>query len=177
MALLGRVFNGSDVFDLTIDGSDVDEAVVYDLDVNVTTTTGTGTSAVTTSRLSSNYVLGTNTSGAFTIGKEAAVIAWATPTAITYGTKVTATQLNASVGAGSQSSLTTPADKLGTFTYRIGSGTGEAALNKVLPAGKHTLHVTYTPHADDAVAYTEGTKTVELTVDKKSNRCRNRRYH
>jgi hypothetical protein len=159
MPLLARVF--STAYSLDIDGTDYDEAAEYDLDVIVSD----GDPAV--SRLSSNYTLGTNTSGKFTIGKEAAVIAWSTPVAITYGTKVTATQLNASVGAGSQSSLTTPADKLGTFTYRIGSGTGEAALDKVLPAGTHTLHVTYTPHADDTVAYTEGTKTVELTVNKK----------
>jgi hypothetical protein len=119
------------------------------------------------SRLTSNYILGTNTSGKFTIGKEAAVIAWDTPAAITYGDKITAAQLTASVGADTQGSLVDDAEKLGTFTYRLGSGTGEPALNKVLPAGKHTLHVTYEPHSSDAVAYTANTKTVELTVNKK----------
>jgi hypothetical protein len=99
MALLGRVFNTA--FSLDIDGTAYNAAAEYDLDVIV----ADGDPAV--SRLTSNYTLGTNTSGKFTIGKESAVIAWDTPTAIIYGTAVTATQLNASVGAsdGTQTSL------------------------------------------------------------------------
>ena len=156
MTLLGRVFGGQ-VFTLDIDGTDASKAVDYPLNVVVSD----GDPAV--SRLSSNYVLGSNTASVFSIGKEAANIDWAAIANITYGTKLGDAQLNATV---TQAKLIDDADKSGTFTYRIGSATGPAAKDYVLPAGESTLHVTYEPHADDTVAYTGNTATAKINVDK-----------
>ena len=71
-------------------------------------------------------------------------ISWATPAAITYGTALSGTQLNASSTVA------------GTFAYTPPSGT-------VLTAGPHTLSVTLTP--TDTTDYTTATKTVSLTVN------------
>ena len=157
MPLLGRVF-GSKVFSLDIDGTDATKAVDYPLNVIVSD----GSDPVV-SRLSANYVLGTNTSATFSIGKEAANIDWPAVSAITYGTKLSDTQLDATVV---QAKLKDDSEKLGTFTYRIGSASGPAAKDAILGAGEHTLHVTYEPHADDTVAYTSNTETVKITVNK-----------
>lgn len=71
-------------------------------------------------------------------------LAWAEPAAITYGTPLSTTQLNAT------------ADVPGTYTYAPAEGT-------VLDAGSHTLSVTFVPDDDDA--YLTETTTVPLTVD------------
>ena len=74
---------------------------------------------------------------------ETPVITWATPAAITYGTALSATQLNASSNVA------------GTFVYSPLAGTTPAA-------GTQTLSVTFTP--TDATDYATATKTVSLTV-------------
>ncbi|MGB6723830.1 MAG: choice-of-anchor D domain-containing protein, partial [Terracidiphilus sp.] len=71
-------------------------------------------------------------------------ITWATPTAITYGTALSSTQLDAT--------STIP----GTFVYSPAAGA-------VLAAGSQTLSVTFTP--TDAADYTPATQTVILTVN------------
>jgi hypothetical protein len=72
-------------------------------------------------------------------------ITWATPTAISYGTALSSTQLNAT-------------DTLpGTFVYSPAAGT-------VLAFGSQTLGVTFTP--TDSTDYTTATKNVTLTVNK-----------
>jgi len=73
------------------------------------------------------------------------VISWATPVPITYETALDGDQLNAT------------ADVAGTFTY-------DPALDAVLPAGNHTLEVTFAP--DDEANYTTATAGVALTVNK-----------
>jgi len=82
-----------------------------------------------------------------TVNKAVLTIAWATPAAITYGTALSATQLDASSTAA------------GTFAYSPAAGT-------VLAVGSHTLTVTLTP--TDAANYTTATATatVTLTVSK-----------
>jgi sugar lactone lactonase YvrE len=72
------------------------------------------------------------------------VITWATPAAITYGTALSATQLNASSGGVA-----------GTFVYSPLAGTTPAA-------GTNTLSVTFTP--TDTTDYTTVTKAVSITV-------------
>ncbi len=69
---------------------------------------------------------------------------WATPAPITYGTALSATQLNATD------------NKRGTFVYNPAAGT-------VLAAGVHTLTVTFTPNNP---LYAVETATVQLTVNK-----------
>jgi uncharacterized repeat protein (TIGR03803 family) len=74
----------------------------------------------------------------------APAITWATPSAITYGTALSATQLNASSTVA------------GTFAYIPAAGT-------VLGAGSQTLSVTFTP--TNTTDYTTATATVQLTVN------------
>jgi RHS repeat-associated protein len=71
-------------------------------------------------------------------------ITWAAPVAITYGTALSATQLNAS------------ASVLGTFTY-------SPALGTILGAGAQTLSVTFTP--TNNASYPTATASVLLTVN------------
>src|ERR1019366_5410043 len=72
------------------------------------------------------------------------VINWPTPTAITYGTALSSTQLDAT------------ADVPGSFVYTPAAGT-------VLAAATQTLSVTFTP--TDTRDYTTATDTVTLLVN------------
>jgi hypothetical protein len=86
---------------------------------------------------------GTTATQTLTVNKAVPVITWAAPASITYGTALSATQLNA------RSAVT------GTFVYTPAAGT-------VLSAGAHTLHVTLTPN--NTTNYTSATATQTLTV-------------
>ena len=81
---------------------------------------------------------------ALTVNVATSTIAWAAPAAITYGTALSATQLDAS------STVT------GTFAYTPAAGT-------VLKAGSQTLSVNFTP--TDTTDYKAATATVSLTVN------------
>ena len=80
-----------------------------------------------------------------TVNDAIPVITWPTPAAITYGTALSATQLNATASVA------------GTFAYTPAAGT-------VLAAGSQTLLVTFTP--TNTADYTTSTATVALTVNK-----------
>ncbi|MBL8640422.1 MAG: hypothetical protein JNK24_08730, partial [Alphaproteobacteria bacterium] len=92
-----------------------------------------------------NAVLGTTVS--ITVNKATPVITWTPPAAITYGTALSATQLNATSGG-------VP----GTFTYTPASGS-------ILNAGNQNLSVDFTP-ADNANYNAVLGTTVQLTVNK-----------
>jgi len=93
-----------------------------------------------------NYSPSTATASVtLTVNKAVPTITWATPAAITYGTALSATQLDASSTVA------------GSFTYSPVSGT-------VLTAGSHTLSVTFAP--TNTTDYTSATATVTLTVNK-----------
>jgi glucuronoarabinoxylan endo-1,4-beta-xylanase len=77
--------------------------------------------------------------------KTTPTITWAAPTAITYGTALSATQLDATASVA------------GTFSYSPASGT-------VLAAGAQTLSVTFTP--TDTTNYNSATGSTTLTVNK-----------
>lgn len=79
-----------------------------------------------------------------TVNKAAPTITWATPAAITQGTALSATQLDATASVA------------GAFTYNPASGT-------VLAAGTQTLSATFTP--TDATNYTTAADSVSLTVN------------
>ena len=81
------------------------------------------------------------------MNKAAPAISWATPAAITYGSALSAAQLNASSTVA------------GTFVYT-------PAAEAVLTAGSQTLSVTLTP--TDSTDYSSATATVQLTVNKAS---------
>ncbi len=89
-----------------------------------------------------------------TVNKATPTITWATPAAITYGTALSATQLDASSTVA------------GTFVYTPAAGA-------VLTAGSQTLSVTFTP--TDTTDYTTATATVTLTVNKARRRSPGRR--
>ncbi|MBX2895920.1 MAG: gliding motility-associated C-terminal domain-containing protein [Cyclobacteriaceae bacterium] len=83
--------------------------------------------------------------GTLTITKATPTVTWNNPTAITYGTPLGATQLNASASVA------------GSFVYSPSAGT-------ILNAGLRTLTVDFTP--TDAVNYEVVGTTVQLTVNK-----------
>jgi sugar lactone lactonase YvrE len=95
------------------------------------------------------YVGDSNNNRVLQYGKLVPQITWNTPSAITYGTALSGTQLNATAAF---SGTTVP----GTFAYSSASGT-------VLSAGTQTLSVTFTP--TDTTTYTSNTATVSLTVN------------
>jgi hypothetical protein len=80
-----------------------------------------------------------------TSGKTNPSIEWPTPAPITYGTRLSARQLDAT------------ANVAGKFTYSPAAGT-------LLTAGSQTLSVTFTP--SDTSAYNTATATVTLLVNK-----------
>jgi len=79
------------------------------------------------------------------VNKAPSTITWANPSAITYGTALSAVQLNAT------------ANVAGTFVYTPAAGA-------VLTAGTQTLSVTFTP--TDTTDYATATATVQLVVNK-----------
>jgi len=79
-----------------------------------------------------------------TVNQATPTITWAAPTAITYGTALSGTQLDATASVS------------GTFVYNPGAGT-------TLPVGSDTLSVTFTP--TDTTDYTTATATVQLMVN------------
>jgi hypothetical protein len=79
-----------------------------------------------------------------TVNKAIPAITWTTPSPITYGTALSAAQLNATSTVA------------GTFTYSPSAGA-------MLTAGTQTLTVTFTP--TDTVDYTAGTATTTLLVN------------
>src|SRR5881409_1868566 len=95
-----------------------------------------------------NYAVATSTV-TIDVAKATPAITWATPAAITYGTALSGTQLNA---------ITQPL-VAGTFTYTVG---GTAAGGQILAAGPHTITATFTPA--DTANYSAATATVTITV-------------
>jgi hypothetical protein len=144
-------------FTATISSGPTGIVTFYDGDASIGTGTIGGTTTLTTSSLSvgshtitaswpgnSNY--SAVTSGAITqvVNKATPTIRWTTPAAITYGTALSATQLDASSTVA------------GTFAYTPAAGT-------VPKAGAQTLSVTFTP--TDTTDYKAATATVPLTVN------------
>ena len=99
-----------------------------------------------TPAIPANYTTTTATARVtLTVNKATPVIMWATPAAITYGTALSATQLNASSTIA------------GSFIYSPAAGS-------VLTAGAHMLSVTFVPF--NPIDYTTATTTVTLIVNK-----------
>ena len=85
------------------------------------------------------------------VGKATPNLTWATPAAISYGTALSAAQLDAVALDAAGAVLP------GTFAYTPAAGT-------VLGAGTQTLKVVFTP--TDLTDYVAATKTVSLVVNK-----------
>jgi streptogramin lyase len=106
---------------------------------------GTDTLTVTFTPTDSTDYTTASASVSLTVGKATPMITWPTPAPITYGTALSATQLNAS------------ANVPGSFAYNPAAGT-------IPPAGTDTLTVTFTPA--DTKDYATVTASVSLTVSK-----------
>lgn len=104
--------------------------------------TAVGSYAVVATVSDANY--SGSASGTLIIAKATPAITWATPASITYGTALSATQLNASTAIP------------GSLVYSPVSGS-------ILNAGSQTLSVTLTP--TDTTNYTSATASVTLTVN------------
>ena len=114
------------------------------LTVSVQNTAPLGTGAVTVSATAANGGLPGNVTGSDAVSiRGIPVITWSAPAAVTYGTALSSTQLDASCSVP------------GTLAYT-------PPLNTVLSAGTHTLSVTCTP--TDSVDYAQATATVQITV-------------
>ena len=110
---------------------------------------GTDTLSVTfTPTDTTNYTTATKTV-TLTVTQAAPVITWAPPASITYGTALSATQLNATASVA------------GSFAYTPAAGSIPAA-------GTDTLSVTFTP--TDTTNYTTATKTVQIDCHSSSSR-------
>jgi hypothetical protein len=139
------------IFGTTLSGTQLNATAsvggvfVYSPLAGTTPATGSDTLSVTfTPTDTTDYNTATATV-TLTVSKATPVITWATPAAITFGTVLSATQLNATASVA------------GTFVYTPLSGSRPAA-------GSDTLSVTFTP--TDATDYTTATATVTLTVNK-----------
>ena len=106
-------------------------------------TAGLHTLSVTFTPADTTDYTSATTTVALTVNQATPTITWPTPVAISYGTHLSATQLNATASVA------------GTFSYNPAAGS-------VLTAGSHLLSVTFTPA--DGTDYTSATATVSLTV-------------
>ncbi len=121
---------------------------VYNPVAGTTLATGTDTLSVTfTPTDSTDYNTATKSVSLLVnpAAKSTPVITWATPTAITYGTQLSTTQLDAKASVP------------GSFVYSPATGS-------TLTAGTHSLSVTFTP--TDTTTYNTATATVSLLVNK-----------
>lgn len=111
---------------------------------NAVTLTGVGTVTLRAAQAgSANFNAAANVDRSFTVGRGTPVITWAAPSAVTDGTALSGTQLNAT------------ANVPGTFAYNPPPGT-------VVHSPAQTLNVTFTPA--NAVNYTTATAQRSLTV-------------
>lgn len=106
---------------------------------------GVGACSLTPSAAAgTNYEAVTGMPQSFSVVQATPTITWVTPSAITYGTALSTTQLNAT------------ANTTGSFVYIPSEGT-------IPGVGTNTLQVTFTP--TDATNYSSVSKTVSLTVN------------
>jgi hypothetical protein len=121
------------------------------LTTTATTSSSVGTYPITAAQgtlAASNYTF-VYVPATLTVTQPAAAINWPTPAAITYGTPLSATQLDAAYTCGGQTVA-------GSYSYT-------PALGTVLNAGSQTLSVTFTP--TDLTDCPVTTTTVGLTVN------------
>lgn len=115
----------------------------------VTIATSTGTCSLSSAWAADNNYLAASASQSTQTTKATPTITWATPAAITYGTALSSTQLDAKATYNG-------ASVTGSFVYTPARGT-------VLGAGTRTLSVTFTP--SNTTNYTTASASVTLQVN------------
>ena len=125
--------------------SSVAGSFVYTPAAGTVLTAGSQTLSVTFTPTDTTDYTAATVSATLMVNKAAPSITWPTPAAITYGTALSATQLNATSSVP------------GSFAYTPAAGT-------VLTAGSQTLSVTFTP--TDTTDYATATSDVTQVVNK-----------
>ncbi len=150
----GEVLPGNDTATVTVNGQPCTATVAPAANGGVgfcqigNMTLAPGTNYAVTATYNGDNDLGTSNATAstgLTVTKGTPTITWANPTAITYGTALSGTQLNATASVA------------GTIVYSPVSGT-------VLTAGNQTLSLTFTP--TNTTDYSTATDSVTLVVNK-----------
>jgi hypothetical protein len=116
----------------------------YSRSVGTVLSAGTYSLVVTFTPSDTTDYTGATASVLLTVNKAVPIISWPTPSPITYGTAMTAMQLDAG------------ANVTGTFVYNPAAGT-------IPPVGTDTLTVTFTP--TDSTDYTTASASVALVVN------------
>jgi hypothetical protein len=139
--------------------ADVPGSFAYSPDVGAILNAGTHTLAVTfTPTDTANYTSAT-ASVTINVGRATPSLTWADPPAITYGTAMGNTQLNATASAVVSGSTVSVA---GTFSYTLADGTTPAA-GAVLPSGANqVLLVRFTPA--DPTNFSSATASTTINV-------------
>jgi hypothetical protein len=140
-ALTGTQLNAT----ATYNGASVGGTFTYTPAKGSVLTAGSQTLSVTfTPNNTTNYAVPPGASVTLQVNQATPKITWAKPSAITYGTALSGTQLDATASVP------------GTFLYSPIVGT-------ILNAGAQSLEVGFTP--SDTIDYTSATDTVALTVN------------
>ena len=135
----------------TVQGTTVPGTFAYTPGFGTILAPGTHTLSVTFTPTATNNYNSATASVPITV-KETPIVSWAPPANITYGTPLSATQLNASATVDG-------INVQGTFAYTPAAGA-------ILTAGTHTLSVTFTP--TDQGGYVLSSASVPITVVKAS---------
>ena len=126
-------------------GGDSAPATLPTVTTTATATSSVGTYPITASGAADNNYTISYVPGTLTITLATPVIIWPAPAGITYGTALSATQLDATSSVA------------GTFTYNPIAGT-------ILGAGSHTLSVNFVPN--DIADYGNASATTSINVAK-----------
>ena len=114
-----------------------------------TTTATTGPHTLTAVARDASGKSTTSTAVSVTVARITTTITWTTPAPITYGTRLSGTQLNATASAPGVPNVP------GTFQY-------SPPTNALLLAGSRTINTTFTP--TDPNTYTSATASVSIVV-------------
>lgn len=130
-------------------GGSVAGTFTYSPAAGTVLTTGTHTLTVTFNPTDTTDYTAATGSVTINVTGDAPSITWTQPAAITYGTPLSASQLNATATYGN-------ATVAGTYVYSPAAGT-------ILPAGTQTLTVTFVP--TDSTDYASATATTTIVVN------------
>jgi N-acetylneuraminic acid mutarotase len=130
----------------SFNGASLPGAFVYSPVAGTVLTAGSHTLTVTFTPTDTTDFTTATASVTLVVTQDTPTITWAKPAAITYGTALSATQLDATAA---YNGTAIP----GTFVYSPAAGA-------ILPAGTQTLNVTFTPTDNTDYATVEGTTTL-----------------
>jgi N-acetylneuraminic acid mutarotase len=133
----------------SLNGNPVAGTFVYSPAAGTILTAGTDTLTVTFSPTDTTDYVTAKASVTIEVGQNTPTITWAKPAAITYGTALGTTQLNATA---TYNGVTVP----GTFLYFPAAGA-------VLPVGTQTLNLVFTPNDNTDYAVVQASITLTVT--------------